>query len=94
MKKIIFALCLIIFAGCKSKDVIKLSQKVTIEHVDYLGNGKYEVYFSYKSQYGGHPIGTGIMVDRPMSAGDVKTYIEGERKNEYDWMEPYYELRD
>jgi len=87
-------ICLLVL-GCKRhpKEVIKLSQKVVIEYVDDLGQGKYEVYFSYRWK-DGHMIGTGVLVNEPMNVGDTKTYVEYEKEDEYGSMIPHEELRN
>ena len=97
MKKVVFLILFtcILVSSCsqRSKEIIKLSQHVSITGVDYLGDGKYEVYFSYKWR-DGHMIGTGIMTNQKMNVGDEKTYIEFEKENEDGQTENYTDLRD
>lgn len=94
MKNIIFlTLIFILVSNCSNKkEVIKLSQEVTIEHVEPLGNGKYRAYFSYRWK-DGHMIGTGIMLDHSVNAGDVRIYIEGETQNEDEQTSSFRDLR-
>lgn len=93
MKKLFFILA-IFLGSCSNgqKEVIKLSQRVSVEHVDYLGNGQYQVYFSYKWK-DGHAIGTGILTSQRMGIGDIKTYVEYEKENENGQMESFRDLR-